>query len=189
MKILHYLLAITLVAGLSSVAKADDFQMVIIDPTYSVNVITSTAFSFSLAPCVAPGQVPVGSPYLGCFTGQNETGVALTSFVIDIPALIQGQTAGCALNGNNLDFFQTVSCSTNSGGYILDFSNGSIPVGGVFTIAEAGADPSLFPANNSAVANTTPEPSSLLLMSTGILSIGSLVAYRRRSISPLLQNL
>jgi len=180
MRILRSFLAIALVAGLSGVAKADDFQMVVIDPpTYTVNVITSTSFTFSLAPCVAPGQVPVGSDYLGCFTGQNETGAALTSLLIDIPALVDSQTATCALNGNGLDFFSDVTCDTETDGYTLNFMDGSIPNDAVFTIAEAGADPADFPDDNSAVANA-PEPNSFWLMSTGVLSIGWFGAYRRR---------
>jgi hypothetical protein len=179
MRILRYFLAMVMVAALSGVAKADDFQMVVIDPTYSVNVITDTSFTFSLAPCVAPGQVPVGSLYLGCFTGQNETGAALTSLFIDIPALVDGQTVSCGLNGGGLDYFSNVTCDTGPDGYTLDFTGGSIAVDDVFTIAEAGADPADFPDVMSAVANA-PEPSSFWLMSTGVLSVGLLGGYRRR---------
>jgi hypothetical protein len=183
MKILRYLVAMAVVAMMSGVAKADDFQMVVIDPSYSVNIITDTSFTFALAACVAPGQVPVGSDYLGCFTGQNETGSALTSLLIDIPALVDGQTVGCALNGGGLDYFSNVTCATEPNGYTLDFTDGSIPEGAVFTIAEAGASPSDFPTDNSAIGTSAaPEPNSFWLMSTGVLSIGMFGAYRRRQV-------
>ncbi len=180
MKILRYLLAMAAVAMMSGVAKADDFQMVVIDPGYTVNVITDPSFTFSLSPCVAPGQVPIGSPYEGCFTGQNETGEALTSLLINIPAIVDDQSVGCALNGGGLDYFSNVTCTTGSNGYTLDFTGGSIAIGDVFTIAEAGADPADFPDNINAVGGAAPEPNSFLLMSTGVLSIGLFGAYRRR---------
>ena len=179
MKMLHCSIAIALACGLTGMAKADDFQMVVIDPEYSVNIIDTTDFTFSLAPCVAPGQVPVGSDYQGCFTGQNETVAALTSLLIEIPALVDDQTASCALNGGGLDYFSDVSCSTGANGYTLDFTGGDIPIGSVFTIAEAGADPADFPDQNTGIANT-PEPTSLLLLSTGVLSLGLFSVFRRR---------
>ena len=179
MRILRCLIAIALAYGLTGVAKADDFQMVVIDPTYSVNVITNTAFTFSLSPCEAPGQVPVGSDYQGCFTGQNETGQVLTSLQLEIP-LIVGQTAGCALNGGGLDLFSDVTCSTGPNGYLLDFSDGDIIGGELFTVAEAGVDPSDFP--DISASFNTPEPSSIWLLFTGVLSIGLFLARRQGAV-------
>jgi hypothetical protein len=209
MKSLRYLLAICLVLGLSGIAKADDFQAVVIDPIPSNLVIPILAdnFSVTLSPC-DPSQLPsslVGT-YVGCFTGENETGSPITSLQVLIPVFSYNgpQTAGCAFSGTGLDLFTSVTCGTTSDGnnFFLDFSGGNIPsaildcdndgdrgndsgddqgcsAASLFTIAEAGVDPAAFPQDFSVTANA-PEPSSFWLMSTGVLSIGLFGAYRRR---------
>lgn len=180
MKMLHWFSTIALVCGLTGAAKADDFQMVVIDPPpagYTVNVITSTSFSFSFSPCVAPGQIPAGTPYVGCFTGQNETGQLLTSLEIAVP-LIPGQTAGCSLFGSGLDLFSSATCSDTPGGYVLNYTGGAITENELFTIAEAYVDPSSFPEVSAAF--NTPEPGSIWLLATGILAGGLLLADPRR---------
>lgn len=206
MRMMHCLLAISLVCGLSGVAKADDFQMIVIDPVPSqfVTPITSLDFTFSFAACHSPSQVPTGSGYVGCFTGENETGVALTSLDMLIPVFsYQGpQTAGCSPFGGGLDIFTTITCGTTPDGkdFFLDFRGGSIPTAtdcdhdgdsgknaddlacntaSIFTIAEAGVPPADFPEVH-VIANAAPEPNSFWLLSTGVLSIGMFGAYRRR---------
>lgn len=203
MRVLRCLFAVALVCGLSGVAKADavDFQMVVVDPqppAYLVHIITDDSFIFSFAPCVSPGQIPTGTNFVGCFTGENETGHALTSLQVFVP-FIPGQVAGCALSGTGLDLFTTVTCGSVPGGYLLNFSGGSIPSGdgdhpdddhadrsSIFTIAEAGVDPSAFPevtANFDPVPGV-PEPSSVLLLSTGVLmGAAFLVADRRKRLA------
>jgi hypothetical protein len=199
MKTLRYLLAIGLVCGLTGVAKADDFQMVVVDPLPNPVPILSDSFTATLTPC-DPSQLPpslVGT-YLGCFTGRNETGKPITSLDILIPVFDypanSPQSAGCLLSGTGKDLFPSVTCGTTPDGkdYFLDFSGGHIPSvrgcdneededcgsAGIFTIAEAGVPAGSFPIL-SVVANA-PEPNSLWLMSTGVLSIGLFGAYRRR---------
>jgi hypothetical protein len=212
MKMMRYLLAIGLVCGLSGAAKADDFQMVVIDPVPSqfVTPVTSLDFTFSFSECHSPSQVPAGSGYVGCFTGENETGTTLTSLDMLIPVFsYQGlpQTAGCSLFGGGLDIFTTVTCGTTSDGkdYFLDFRGGSIPTaindcdhdgdGGnesngddescnaasIFTIAEAGVPPADFPeVQVIANAAAAPELNSFWLLSTGVLSSGLFYANWRR---------
>ena len=184
MRVLRYLFAIALVLSLARVAKADDFGMVVVDPytgPYSIYPITSLSDTFAFAECEEPGQLPSGAAYDECFSGQNETGGALTSLVITIP-LIAGQTVGCALDSTLPDIFADVSCETTANGYLLDFSGGSITPGEIFTIAEAGV-PSGFP--NAAGVFNTPEPSSIWLLSTGVLTSGFFLAnWRRRALDP-----
>jgi hypothetical protein len=181
MKTLRYLLAIGLFCGLSGIAKADDFQMVVIDPIGG-SVITTTAFPFSFSPCAA-GEVPSNpnnpNTYIGCFVGENGTGVDLTSLQLLIPP-IPNQSAGCSPFGEQLDIFTSITCTSGPNGYLVNFAGGDIPLGGFFLIAEAGVDPTVFP-QVAAVANA-PEPGSLLLLSTGVLAIGFFFTRRRNAV-------
>jgi hypothetical protein len=182
---LRCLLVIGLVCGLSGIAKADDFQMVVVDPPPSFTFfdITSlgTPFTASWSAC-APGELPSGTTgYVGCISFLNGTGVTLTNLELIIPDTggIVGQTANCAIDPNNI--FSNLNCPADpvNGNFILNFSGGSIAPSEFFVIAEIGADPSAFP---DVTAIVSPEPSSALLLSTGILSIGLFAAYRRRDL-------
>jgi hypothetical protein len=180
MRTLHYLLAIAAVFGLSGVARASvisPFQMVVIDPpSYSVEVITTPTFTIDFAACVSPGQIPSGTSYVGCFTGQNGTAATFTSLSIFTPGI-----TGCATSfGGGLDLFATEGCSSVAGGELLSYSGGTgIAAGALFTIAESGVDPTAFPESTGTV---TPEPGSLWLLSTGALAAGLYMTRRRRSV-------
>jgi hypothetical protein len=55
----------------------------------------------------------------------------------------------------------------------------------VFTIAEQGADPDSFGTMTAeATIANTPEPGSLLLLATGMLSTGRYLIRRRRASQP-----
>ena len=229
MRMLRCLLAIALALGLTHVAKANDFQMVVGDPTPSANevhLVTSDSFTVSLSPCQSD-QLDGLSPalYLGCFTGLNVTGAALTSLQVLVPVfdISPGapDTPGCNLAPGNVNVFKnTPTCGITSNGldFYVDFSGGDLPTAinngdcdydgdagnlnqddincdteSLFTIAVGfGADCTTQTqctnetnqvitdfANTTAVANT-PEPSSILLMSTGVFSLGLFGVYRRR---------
>jgi hypothetical protein len=205
MRILRYMVAVSLFCGLTAAANAAQvsFQVIVIDPPPSnlIQPITSDSFTFSFAPCVSPGQVPQGTSYVGCFTGENSTGHTLTSLQMFIPT-IPGLGVDCGKSTTGLDLFATVACTTVQGGYILDFEGGNIPTSighnpddanfnrdSVFTIAEGGVDPSSFPevtaSFNSPIPATTPEPNSLLLLATGLLTGGGLMLgdSRRRMVA------
>jgi hypothetical protein len=230
MRILRYLIAAALVCGLAGVAKADDFQMVVGDPTVPIYVIQPVyTDSFSLnfpttgpaAGCGAPGQLPSSVPdpqdYTACFTGINLTGNALTSLQIEFPVFdFPGTSTPDSPNCPKLasgDVFSNISCGLTNGGadYLLQFSGGDIPTAtfsntfcypvpfdidcnspAIFTIAfgipgasAQGQDQVITMLDSESItadanAVVTPEPSSVLLMSTGLLSIGLFGTYRRR---------
>jgi hypothetical protein len=196
MRILRYLLAMAMVASLSGVAKGDtfvpgDFAAVVIDPLPNPNEITlilNQSFTVSLAPCQADQLDGLSTAdFVGCLTGLNNSGADLN----------------CPLEPQNI--FTSISCgftdSTDTE-YVLNFSGGDIPSFGqgpdcppsssgieaceedsLFTIAIGGIPFNTVPQNFTAQANAvSPEPSSIWLISTGVLSIGMFVAFRRRQI-------
>jgi hypothetical protein len=194
MKLFRYLFAIMLTCALSAMAKADtaDFHMVIVDPpqgSFSTTPITSLTpppiISFSNC---APGQIPgTVDPYEGCASFENSTSSALTSLQLEFPDtdILNSQTPNCSpdpgvVSGASVDFFKTFSCSIVNGNYILDFSNGNIPVGALFTIAENGVAADCFP-DGTLTSTSTPEPSSIWLLSTGALLLGGFFYTKRRN--------
>jgi hypothetical protein len=96
---------------------------------------------------------------------------------------LNGQPAGCALDGGGADLFSqpaSESCSLQSGSeYVLIYTGGAILNNENFVIAEDGVDPSAFPEITASVTATTPEPGSILLMITGVFMGGLYFANRR----------
>jgi hypothetical protein len=185
MSLLRCLLAVALVCGLSGVARASqaDFHTTVLDP-FATTPIFTTPFQFSFDPCVA-GQLPtnVKDTYAGCFSAVNRTGkdwIGL-QLVFGNTDSLGGQPASCALDGS-ADLFKNTSCALTPDGskYILSFTGGAIPNNGSFVIAEDGVAPADFPMIDASVTTVTPEPDSILLLSTGIAALGSLAAKRRR---------
>jgi hypothetical protein len=182
---LRFFLALTLVCGLTSFAKADqaDFRIVILDPDFITHPIFSTPYEFSFAPCV-DGQLPtnVVSSYQGCFSGVNRTGndwVGVEMVVSNTDDL-GSQPASCALDGSE-DIYSATDCglTPDASRYVLNFSLGNIPNNGTFVIAEDGVDPSLFPTVSLVgVTSPIPEPSPLLLLSTGLFCAAFFLLWR-----------
>jgi hypothetical protein len=195
MKLLQYLLAIALVCVSAGVAKADpiDFKTGVLDPpslpsvTYIDNDSTPFAVSF--------GACPIDVVADGCFDGFNESNVTFTSLDIsfanttsssdptDVTDYLNGQTPTCETSEPG-SLFSSASCSLSPDNttYVLDFTGGAgIAPGAFFIITETGPVPSAFQDGMAEVA-TTPEPNSILLLSTGMAMIG-LVIVRRRGVA------
>jgi len=190
MKLLRCLPLIAAVCMVSGIAKADpvDFHMVIVDPPQGFNTTPITSLSpptvVSFLPCVA-GEIPgTVDPYQGCASFENSTSSALTNLELIFPnnGVLNSQTANCTgdpgtISGASVNFFQEASCNIVGDNYVLAFFDGSIPVGDLFTIAEDGVPADCFP---DGTLTSTPEPSSIWLLSTGVLLLGFFF-YRRRT--------
>lgn len=177
MRLLRCLFAVTLVCGLLGVAKADqlDFHMVVLDP-FETFPIQQVPFNFSFTACTL-GQLPTNTVghYDGCFSGVNRTGSDWVGLQLGFSntAHLHNQPAGCQLDGAQ-DYFKNTSCilTPDKSEYDLNFAGGVIPNNGSFVIAESGVAPSDFPLVSATVTSLTPEPSSIWLLSTGILVTG-----------------
>lgn len=186
MKMLRFLIATFLVLGLTSVANAVNFQMVVVDPppTYTFYDITSldTAYTLSWGDC-APGEVAPGVPSEGCISLLNGSGTTITSLDLSVPDTdgVLGLTATCP--SEPTDIFGALSCTADpvDGTFTFDFSGGTgAAPGQFFVIAEGGVDPSTFPDTTATASGVTPEPSSIWLLTTGVLAGGFFFAPLRR---------
>lgn len=162
-------------------ARADglDFNLGVQDPGMGTP-ITSTPYTFSFGACTQNEAAQ------GCFYGDNATGQTITSLTFDVPdtGYIQstGQTASCTTVGGIF-----TGCSVGvapDGDFLLTFFGGngipdvsypSDPNATEFDVTEVGLPYSEFP-DVTLIANA-PEPSSLLLLATGVLAITA-VCYK-----------
>ena len=191
MKLTHCFLAIAMVFGSTGAALADplDFHMVVLDPPgFNTVPIFTTPFIVSFSACAA-GQLPTNTlgTYDGCFSGVNRTGEDWTGLelVFGNNSALNGQPAGCALDGGGADLFAEPApdaCDLQNGSeYVLIYTGGGIQNNENFVIAEDGVDPSDFPDITASVTTAaTPEPGSIWLLGSGMLMIGLYFANRRK---------
>lgn len=195
MKVFRTLFAILLACTLCGMAKADpvDFHMVVVDPPSGFNTVPITSLSsptpIVFSACV-PGEIPgTVDPYEGCASFENSTTGPITNLLLEFPDTnaLNSQSASCApdpgvIGSSSVDFFQSASCSLTNGEYILDFTDGSIPVGALFTIAEDGVCADDFPTGS---LSSAPEPASIWLLSTGALMLAGFYFKRRHGLGSL----
>jgi hypothetical protein len=199
MKTFRHLIALAICLGMTGIASADpvDFKMNVLDPLSGGEPEYSNTFSFNFVACSTFANAPSGlAPTDGCFEGMNATGVQIpfsnnvaqtwTSLVLTFSnvAALQNQVGDCvSLDAPDSIFSVVTSCGLNPGNttWVLSFTNGVIAPGDSFFIAEDGVPPGSFPTV-SAVAGTTPEPSSILLLSSGVIMFGMFLYAERARI-------
>lgn len=186
MKILRYVLMAVVALGISGVAHA--FQFSVLDPQdpNPFPVVPGVPFSVQFFPDC---PTVLGGPDSGCFFAINNSPTTiLTSLQITFPDNGPGGTDGqnvfCPTT-NTLSLFGNASCTLSDGVYTLLFTGGKgIIPGQTFALVEdcdQNGDcvpPANFPIA-TAVANATPEPSSIWMALTGISSLGYVVRRRR----------
>jgi hypothetical protein len=193
MKIFRCFLALVLLCGLLGTAKADvlDFQFSIFDPPVTLTetlVYVDTPFAITFGAC------QLGEVANGCFYGLNKSLVTLTTLDITFdnttgpagsPDFLNGQPADCVTTVTGSRFSEAPICGLSSGGTTYDlFFRGTpgIAPDTVFTITEIGPNPDAF-QGGSGIANETPEPGSIVLMSSGAAFFGLLLQRYRRAAS------
>jgi len=199
--LLRVMFVLALVLGFSSHARASDFHVQVLDPNVCIsnpsvclilNASDPIDISLNASTCQLAGvpNLPTSGTY-GCavlfnltlppenITSINLTFSGLGDLTFDCPTTTAGSIfaqGSCGSSGNGVDSFS--------------FSDGSLPFLGEAVIYESGVSPDLFQDGTASVNQPpitfTPEPDSLLLLSTGVMMAG-LYLTKKRLLSALLK--
>ena len=190
MKYFRSLAVLIAIFSLSILAKAqsDDFKFQVLDPLGPGAPLSGSPFTFTLAMGACPTEVQDfaaadNDSQYGCFLGTNDSGSTITSFnlVFSNELGLNSQPSTC-LNSGSEDLnpaFGSSSCSLLTFGYDLSYFGGAgLAPGATVALVEYGADPADFGVGEGTVT-LAPEPSSILLLSTGTLCVGVML-FRKR---------
>ena len=170
-------------------AHADDldFKTHVLDPQstpFPTNPITTTVFTVQFTAC-QPGELPGGMTANGCFAAVNRTGLNWTElqFLFPDTAALHSQSVSCDLAPSD-NIFLNPLCDLNAinGLYTLDFAGGVLGDNSIFFVTEDGVPFGDFPVGTASVLATTnsstPEPATIVLLSTGVLLLGGFALQR-----------
>ena len=183
--------AATALLGFASVyACADplDFKAHLLDPpstSFPTFPITSNPFVVTFSAC-AQGELPGNNTADGCFAGVNRSGYDWLGleFAFSNTVALGSQPVDCSPAPSN-NIFSSTQCNLDqaSNTYFLDFNSGVIRDGELFFLTEEGVDPAVFPTGTGTItaSTLTPEPSSFLLLLTGVPWASRLLRSRRQA--------
>lgn len=194
--LLRVLFILALFCGFTGHARAQGFHATVLDPSgYSCltpnnncSIFDGSPFPISLSSAECTFLSLPDGPNDGCFLGINATKQTITSLSIIFSDAAELGTLTCddADNPPGLPatIFTNPTCSPTGPPYTLFFSGGGLGPDGDFIIFEDGAPPGELGIGTGVVGTATPEPDSLLLLSTGVMMMaGGLYLTKRQRLS------
>jgi hypothetical protein len=188
--LLRVLFVLALFCGVTSHVRAAgvDFHVQVLDPNVCgtnpalctiADPSASFPVTFEASTCGPAGipNLPSDPTTYGCLVVVNDTLVNFTSLGMDFTGL--GNLTFDCPTIDPASIFTSSSCGSSGGVDSFDFSGGpGLAPTKEMVIYEQGVNPDLF--DGTGVVNETPEPDSLLLLSTGAMMMAAGLFVRRQ---------